>query len=183
MYCAEHPHTQGKCAFPSTVHPPCRLYPSQCSRFYCALHRGRHSAPDIIPQKDQTRAIYREKINLSTNTAHRGLKPVLAPSFSLPISGHQRESSSLGLGRTLRQGQKASSDQPSITDALQTLLIIQQQRGCISFEPSYDLHIKSILTASTLSYLNNNYQKSAILDHSAPSSLLVWASRPPAFRC
>lgn len=136
-----------------------KLYPSQCSRFHCALHRGRHSAPDIIPQKKQTRAIYREKINLSTNRAHGGLKPALASSFSLPISGHQRESSSLGLGRTLRQGQKASSDQPSITDALQTLLIIQQQRGCISFEPSYDLHIKSILAASTLSYLNNHYQK------------------------
>lgn len=98
-------------------------------------------------QKTKPEIIQRERINLSTNITHGDLKPVLAALFSLLISGHQWESSLLGHGRTLRQGQTASSDQPSTTNALLTQLIIQQHRGYILFEPAGALHIKSVLTS------------------------------------
>lgn len=140
MYCVEHPHTQEKHGFPSTGSrtPPISVWQIQlCTAPWPALC-SRHYTTKLEISRKKNR-------NLSTEVAHGCLKPVLAPSCSLPISGHHGESSGLG------QGQKASSDQARITNALPTLLTIHQQGGYISFEPAGDLHIRHILMASTLS--------------------------------
>lgn len=177
MYCAEHPHTQGKCGFPSTAHPPCRLWNSahpSVADFTVHSTVAGTLLLTLHHQKTKLEITREKKINLSTNITRGGLKPVLAPLFSLLISGHQGESSSLGQRRTLGQGQKASSDQPNITATLLTLFITQQHRGYILFEPAGDLHIKFSLTASTLSYLNNHHQKNRVL----------WITQlPRAFLC
>jgi len=117
----------------------------------------------------------REKTKTFSQHNPWGFKASSCSIVSLLISGHQGESSNLGQGRTLRQGWKASSDQSSITDTLLTLLTTQQHRGYISLEPAGDLHIKSILTASTLSHFNNHHQK---------NNWVLWIIQLPwAFLC
>lgn len=109
-----------------------------------------------------------KKIKLSTNIINEGLKPVLAPSFSLPIPEER-----CGLGQGSRPG--SQTQLRAGTAVILTLLLTHLYSTEAAFPLAHRWPSDQIHPHSLHSFLFEQApsKKSSALDHSAPSSFLA----------
>lgn len=163
-----------KCGLPTELILPggSETLPIPAQQFHRAQHHSSHSAPDITPPKRQRQL---ERKNKPFNQ-HNPERFKASSCSTIHLSG----------ARALRRKQQSGS--------LWQSQKVSSGKGCLHSWPCssqssikgifhFSLQVTFILNPSLQPPLNKHHHNSSILDHSAPSRFLVWASRPPAFRC